>query len=153
MSSLVINSNGISGIIYPIKEHNINLLNKRDKPAYVKYITHSNSKNPTQLQKDHYLLLYLSGKSKNIVGYSKIKGIMFMKPDEIKKKYLYQIQMDEKEFSNYTSNRLSKYLIYLELYKLIFLKSPFRIEYPITMAGRYVSLNEIKRVLGEDFSD
>ena len=74
-------------------------------------------------------------------------------PNEIKENHLDLIQMDEKQFDDYTSNRSFKSLIFLELQKIVTLENPIQVGYPITMAGQYISINEIKRLLGEDIID
>ncbi len=141
------------GVIYPIMKRNFDLLVKRKNPVYVKYITHPNSKNPTRLRNGHYLLFYLSRMEKSIIGYAAIKDVSFKIPNEIKENHLNQIQMDETEFDDYTSNRPSKSLIFLELQKIVTLENSIQVGYPITMAGQYVSINEMKRLLGADSID
>lgn len=141
------------GIIYPVMKWNFDLLMKRINPVYVKYIIHPNSKKPTKLQNGHYLLFYLSRMEKSIIGYATIKDISFKMPNEIKENHLDLIQMDEKQFDDYTSNRSFKSLIFLELQKIVTLENPIQVGYPITMAGQYISINEIKRLLGEDIID
>lgn len=147
------NNDETIGIIYPVMKRNFDFLKKRNTPVYVKYITNPESKNATRLKNGHFLLFYLSRKDKTILGYSTIKNISFKKPYEIKESYLDQIQMEEKEFENYTSDRQSKSLIFLELNKITALENPVQLENPITMAGKYVSINEIKRLLGDDIID
>jgi hypothetical protein len=142
-----------TGIIYPIMKRNFDLLVKRKNPVYVKYITHPNSKNQTRLQNGHYLLLYLSRMEKSIIGYATIKYISFKMSNEIKENHLDLIQMDEKDFGDYRSNRPSKPLIFLELLKIVTLENPIQVGYQITMSGQYTSINEIKRLLGDDIID
>ena len=74
----------IIGAIYPLKKTNFDMLKKRRKPAYIKFLTHTNSRKPTKLHRGHFLLFYLSGGKKSIVGYSKIKEVLFKTPLDIK---------------------------------------------------------------------
>jgi len=141
----------IIGIIYPLMQSNFNIFKKRRKPLYIKFLTHSKSKNPTKLQKGHYLLLYLSRRNKAIAGYAKIKKVSFRKVFEVQQKYINRIQMGRKEFDEYVFRRESKHLILLELNEIIELKKSVVVDYPITMAGRYVSFDEIKHLLGSEF--
>lgn len=61
--------------------------------------------------------------------------------------------MDEEEFTNYISDRQSKLLLFLELNEITTLKNPVQMGNPMTMAGQYVSINEIKQLLGDDIID
>lgn len=140
----------IVGIIYPVMQNNFDILKERKNPAYVKFITHVKSKNPTRLRKGHYLLFYLSRKDKSIIGYAKINAVSFKTAFEINDKYLNRIQMEQKEFDGYILDRESKQLLFLELEEIIVLDKPMPVDYPITMAGQYVSINEMKRLLGVD---
>ena len=131
-------------------QSNYDILKERKDPVYVKYITHSRSKNPTKLQKGHFLLLYISKKNKSIVGYAKIKDVSLKMPAEIKQNYLNRIQMQREEFNEYILDRDSKGLIFLELEEIVELEKPVLVGYPITMAGRYVSIEEKKRLVGNE---
>lgn len=95
----------ICGVIYPLKLNNYHLLKQRKKPIYIKFLTHSNSKHPTKLQRGHHILFYLSKGSKLIVGYSEITDVLFKTPFEVRKNYIDKIQMSEEEFDSYTKNR------------------------------------------------
>jgi len=141
------------GIIYPIMQNNFDLLLERKNPVYVKYITHVKSKHPTRLNPGHFLLLYLSRKDKEIIGYARIENIRFLKPNEIKQHYVNRIQMDKEEFNGYILDRNEKQLICLELEKIIKKQIPVKVDNPITMAGKYVDTIELKSLLGEDFID
>ncbi|MDO9538173.1 MAG: DUF365 domain-containing protein, partial [Thermoplasmata archaeon] len=129
----------IAGIIYPIMQNNFTILMTRTNPVYVKFITHTKSKKPTKLQKENYLLFYLSKNDKSIIGYSKIQKISFEQPHDILNNFINRIQMNECEFSAYIQGRKSKQLIVLELEKIYKLKKRVIISFPMTMAGRYVS--------------
>ncbi len=137
----------ISGIIYPLNENNYNNLKKREKPIYVKFLTHTNSKNPTKLQKGHYLLFYISNSTKSVAGYSQIVDILFKLPIEIKKNFINQIQMDKNEFTSYIKDREAKPLIILVLNKIIDLKKEKHVSYPITMTGKYLLTNELNQYI------
>ena len=67
----------IGGVVYPLNEKNYRLLKQRYKPIFIKFIPHSDTKNPTKLNEGNYLLFYVSNKNKSIIGYSKIKQILF----------------------------------------------------------------------------
>jgi len=142
------NNNEIVGIIYSLKEHNYNYLKKRKSPIYIKYIIHGDSKNPTKLCKGHILFFYISSKEKTVVGYSKIREVTFCLPREIKQSYMDRIQMTDDEFNQYVSQRDSKLLLTLELDDIIDLQDKVRVPYPITMGGKYLSLDDVKNLLG-----
>ena len=137
----------INGIIYPVNMNNFKLLLKRKKPMYVKFLIHKKSKNPTRLLKGDTLFLYLSHKDKSIIGYSKIQNISFLTPIEIQNNYIGRIQMEPQEYTVYIKGRLDKPLISLELSKIVELKTPIIIDYPITMAGKYVYGNTINNLI------
>jgi hypothetical protein len=136
-----IETHEIKGVIFPIRRINYNILKKRNNPIFIKFLTHSDSKNPTKLQSDHFLLLYLSKSNKSIIAYSQIKRITFKKPLEVLKYHLDDIQMEKEEFSKYIQNRENKSLVLLELKKISELDNPVPVDQPITMAGMYVSKN------------
>ena len=115
------------------------MLKQRQSPIYVKFLPHSNPKNPTKLQKGHYLLFYISNSSKSIAGYSQIVDILFKSPIEIKQNFITHIQMDETEFTNYIEERENKPMIMLFLRNIIELKKEIPIGYPITMTGKYLT--------------
>lgn len=140
-------NNNIIGIIYPILQSNFSYLLKHKEPVYIKYITHTKSKNPTKLQKGHYLLFYVSKKDKSISGYSKIKNVSFKQANEIKNQFIHRIQLNSQEFSVYIQNRESKYLLFLELEEIIQLKKPVIVTSPISMAGQYISKNQLNAIL------
>lgn len=137
----------IGGIIYPLKEENLGLLKEKSKPVYIKYLSRMKGKNPTKLQRGHYILFYLSRKDKTIVGYSKINNILFKTPSEIKQEYTNRIQMNDPAFDQYTKKRKDKSLIALEIEKFTELKNVVSINYPITMAGKYITMNEVKNFI------
>lgn len=146
------NITDIVGVIYSLRDHNYDLLKKRKSPVYIKYIPYAYSKKPTKLCKGHSLFFYISGKEKTIFGYSKIKEVTFCLPAEIKRNYMDRIQMTDKEFSKYVLQRDSKSLLTLELDDIIDLQDKVRVPYPITMGGKYVSLDDVKNLLGNHFN-
>jgi len=143
--------NSTIGIVYPLRQENIDLLKKRKHPVYVKYISHTGSRNPTRLKKGDFLLLYLSGKDKSVTYYSEISSLSFKTPDEIMTYHLDRIQMHEDEFMEYVRDRKNKVLLFLELENLIELEKPYYVDYPITMAGKYVSKPELYRIIGRKY--
>lgn len=136
---MTIEEHEISGVIYPIRRKNYDLLRDRNAPIFVKFLGRTDSKNPTKLRSDHFLLLYLSKSNKSIIAYSQIKSISFKKPHEILKHNIKNIQMEKDDFCKYIQNRENKSLILLELKKLFELDNPVAVEQPITMTGRYIS--------------
>ena len=136
--------NKIGGVIYPLNENNYVLLKQRKKPIFIKFLPHSNSKNPTKLCPGNYLLFYLSKQNKSIIGYSKINDIFFKTPTEINQQYIDEIQMDKIEFERYVKNRENKPLMVLILDRIIDFKKKISIDYPITMTGKYISKDELK---------
>lgn len=138
--------NEIIGIVYPLRKNNFELLKKRKNPVYIKYTPHSNSKNPTKICEGNFLLFYLAHGSKLIIGYSKIIKVTFKLPFDIKQQYIDRIQMEKNEFDRYISTRKSKSLLFLELERIIEFQNPVKVNYPITMAGRYVTIVDIKNL-------
>jgi hypothetical protein len=139
---------GAIGIIYPVIQENIEILKKRERPVYVKYLTHTKSKNPTRLRKGDFLLLYLSREDKTIRWYSEILSVSFKMPDDIIAHHLDRIQMHENEYMRYVQERRNKPLLFLELKRLVELERPYSVHYPITMAGRYVPNSEYRSIIG-----
>ena len=124
--------------------NNFKQLLNRKKPVYVKFIPHSNSKHPTKIDSNDFLFFYISGESKSIAGYAKIAAVSFKQPSEIQNYYHDNIQMNKIEFQKYILNRETKNLLVLELNKIIEFKKMISVEYPITMAGRYTTQEDIK---------
>jgi len=134
----------IGGIIYPLNDHNFNILKKREKPVYVKYPSRA-GKHPTKLKQGHLLFFYLSRKDKSIIGYSKIKEVSIKTPQEVLQHYTRSMQMNDDEFNKYTIKRKDKKLLVLMLDDIVELEKNITIDYPITMAGKYISTDEMKR--------
>jgi len=149
----MISENDIVGIIYPLRQENYQLINRIKEPVYVKFITHTNSKNPTKLKHNNYILFYQSGKNKTIVGYSKIISISFKKATEIKNEYLSRIQMNENDFCSYVKGRESKLLLFLELDQIMTLEQPVELSFPITMAGQYITKNDLRTIINIETND
>ncbi len=142
----------IGGIIYSLKEHNFDLLHKRTKPVYVKYLPQGGGKYPTKLTPGHFILFYLSGGSKSIIGYAEISDVAIKYPPEIERNYSNRMQMDCDEFDEYTLDRKDKTMIVLILENLVVLKKLIPIQFPITMAGKYISKDELKQILKQFIS-
>lgn len=140
------NSNEISGVIYPLMRKNFNLLRKKRNPIYIKYITHTASKYPTRLIKGNFLLFYLSGENKSVVGYSKIIDIGFDLPSFVKEHFLDRIQMKEQEFDNYIKYRETKPLLILQLDEIKELSKSVVLPFSITMTGKYIYESDIKKI-------
>lgn len=136
----------ISGIIYPLKQKDFDLLKKRDDPIYVKFTRHEKSNKELRLSKNDFLLFYISRKRKAIEGYGKITNVYFISPDKVINNYLNRIQMRKKYFETYISDRESKDLLAIEIESVIELNKPIKPNKPITMAGRYVTDKEIKKM-------
>jgi hypothetical protein len=139
--------NDTMGVIYPIRQKNIGLLRKRKHPIYVKYLPHAGSQNSTRLKKGDFLFLYLSRKDKSVICYSKISSVSFKTPGEIMTRHLNEIQLNKDEFIEYVKDRKNKLLLFLELESLIELDKPYYLDYPITMAGKYVSKSELCKII------
>ena len=70
-----------------------------------------------------------------------------MLPNDILDSYKDRIQMTIEEFKKYIAGRESKPLLVLELESINKLKEPVAVIRPVTMAGRYVSYDEISYFL------
>ena len=145
--------NEIVGVIYSLRKNNFDILQKRENPIYVKFIAHTTSKNPTRLNKGHFLLLYLSRRNNSISGYAKINKVSFKTPSDIKQNYIERIQMKKEEFDRYIIGRESKPLLFLELKEIVKIKKNITINHRMTMAGKYITNNEMKLLLGDNFID
>lgn len=139
----------IEGIIYPIREKNFQIIKNRKEPCYIKYLPHIKSKSPKTLKKGHFLLFYLSAKNKSLGGYAKIKSSTFQNPSDIEMKYMDRIQMDKKDFYEYTLDRMDKKLLFLELDDVIVFNKPVKLEYPITMGGKYITSGELSNIINK----
>jgi hypothetical protein len=93
----------------------------------------------------------LSGGSKSIIGYSKIINVLFKTSSEVKQYYINRIQMGKEDFDNYIKNRESKALLLLELENIVEFKKMISVDFPMTMAGKYMQLDKIKQYSNEQF--
>jgi hypothetical protein len=143
---LTIDGKKVIGIIYPLHNHNFDRLKKKKNPVYVKYLTHVNSRHATKIHEGDFLFFYRSGGDKSIIGFSKIVKISFKTPLDIEQHYLDRIQMEKNEFEKYISNRKSKPLIFLELKEILKFEKPANIDFRMTMVGKYISIDEIRRI-------
>jgi hypothetical protein len=142
----------VGGIIYPLKKHNFFRLKNSQKPVYVKYVGRSEKYHYTKLQSGNKLLFYQSSISKSIVGYGTIISIAFLLPKDIQLNYIDRIQMDMSEFESYCASRLNTQLIFIELDQVTELTKPIKLDYHVTMGGKYLSEEEINIILNSKIS-
>jgi len=134
----------VGGVIYPIPMKHLELLRTRNDPAYIKYLT---QKTNLFLKEGHYVLFYVTKKEKSILSYSKVKKICFLSPEQIIENKLGNIQMNKEDFEEYTSNRKTKPLFFLELEKIYNFEAPVFLNYPITMTGKRIFKGELDKII------
>jgi len=145
------NQKDVGGVIFGLRENNFELLKSRKNPVYVKFTAHHpSSRSPNRVQSGHLLLFYISGKCKAVAGYSKILDVSYNEPVEILENYLNHIQMTKHEYEVYIDSRESKPILTLKLGEIITLKKGIKLDFPITMAGKLVSSDEISNIIGLD---
>jgi len=126
----------LRGIIYPIPQEDYDTLKSRKNPIYIKFL----SKNSTELKIGHILIFYLSRKNKTLIGYSKIINVYFKSPLDILKYHKDNTQMKEEKIIEYIHTRENKNILVLELDEIKDFDIPIKIDYPITMMGKYVHI-------------
>jgi len=143
----------IAGAMHFLFENNFKRLKEIKHPIFVKFTGHNNWKKPSRLKKNHFLLLFTSRRYKWLVGYSKIIRVSFNYPFDVKHKYIDRIQMKEQEFQRYINNRKMRILTLLEIGEIFELDEKKPVGIPLTLNGKYLSIEEIRFLLGKSIVD
>ena len=135
------------GIIFPTRREHLSLLQSREKPVFVKFITHAGSKNATKLKPGDILFFYVSREEKKISHWAAITAVSFGKPDEVMRRFGHSVQMGKEDFLMYSRERMTKPLLILELDQITRLMYEQDSPYPITMVGKNISSEETRRLI------
>jgi hypothetical protein len=136
----------IMGVIYALPQKLAERIFEKNKNIFVKFMTH-NTKNIKLEEKDK-LLIYLSNSNKKIMGEATIKKIEFLYVKELKKKYLGEVFINNKELNFYTKGRENKLLMVLRLEKIKKYPQEKYVSYPISMSGKYITRKDYKKIIG-----
>jgi len=134
-------------VIYPLMEHNYELLKTRINPVYIKFIAREPKKKSIKPQNIDCIYFYLSRHDKSIIGFSSIKTIKYIKPCDIENALLSRIQMTNDEFNKYCKDRENKSLVTLELEKIIDLNPPLKLKSALTMNGLLLKSSELTKYI------
>ena len=139
------------GVIYALPRHIIDRVLVDKKKVFIKYIAKEPIKKTRfRISPGNKLFLYESGGKKIIVGESLIKKCEFLNKDEVYEKYRIDLILTKKELDEYAIGREEKKLLVLHLEKIETYEEPIKLNKQITMAGHYVTFDNINILVEDD---
>ncbi|MFH1358261.1 MAG: DUF365 domain-containing protein [archaeon] len=134
----------IAGVIFSLPKDLANRIFNNHKSVFVKFLTHP-TKN-TRIKENMKLIIYVSNLNKSVIGEAIIKKVEFLKYNELIKEHKKEIFLSTRELKDYASKREEKPLLVLILNEIKKYNKEKRLNYPITMSGRYITKEEYNKI-------
>jgi hypothetical protein len=136
----------LEGAIFPIPHYLTHGLFSGGPKIFVKYLPH----NSTRLVKGNKIIFYESRGSKCLIGEGVVNSIEFLTPKEVIKNYKNLLFLSEEQFEDYvklrTNHDPSKKMLTMKLTNIKKYATPIKYKNTITMAGKYIGINEFRSI-------
>ena len=129
------------GAIYAVPKGIIDRLFDGKNKVFVKVTGHAS----TKIQSKHKIIFYASHNKKELVGEGIVEKSEFLIPSDVVSKYRNELFLSENEFRAYVGKRTR--VLALRLRDLKRYKQPIKSKEVITMAGKYISVEDYEAIV------
>lgn len=143
------NKVNIIGVIYPISKDVEDRVFNDKKNVFTKYIAHTPSEKTIRIKSGDKLFFYKSKSGRKVVGESIIDSIEFLNYHQTVKSYSENTIISPEKLKKYSNGRENKKMLVFHLKKFKKYKNEKTLKKPLTMAGLYVTTNNINKIFEE----